>query len=256
MSDLPQPLTNLSTLYATDCKVSWASNTTLTIGTGQVRDSTNTYDIVSASTLTLNAATNGANGLDTGSLAASTWYAVFLIFDYSKNNPVACLLSTSSTAPVMPSLSSTGVTYNAFRFIGWQRTDGSSHFILSTILGNNKSRHHFWDSSISVLTAGAATTTTPFSVAAAVPPGATATSTKNVLLDVAFTPATAGDSVLLTPAGSVATQSALVSGSVAAVSQKMSINVPAVGITPTLQYKNSAASGSTSVFVRGFEYFI
>lgn len=69
--------------------------------------------------VTLNAATVGANGIDAGSLANSTWYYIYLI---SNGTTVASLLSTSATAPTMPS----GYLYK-YR-IGAQRTGGAATF--------------------------------------------------------------------------------------------------------------------------------
>ena len=83
----------------------------------------NNYVTARAVALTLNTAGSGVNGLDTGSLAANTWYAVWLIHNGSVVNS---LLSLSSTAPTMPG----GYTYKSR--IGWIRTDGSgSKFPLS-----------------------------------------------------------------------------------------------------------------------------
>lgn len=53
-----------------------------------------------AVSVVINATVNGANGLDTGSLAISTWYNVFLI---DNGTAVAGLASLSATAPTMPS---------------------------------------------------------------------------------------------------------------------------------------------------------
>lgn len=67
-------------------------------------------------------ATTGAGGLDTGSEAASTWYAVYSIY-----NPITnvdnCLLSLSATTPTLPS----GFTF-ANRF-GWIRNNASSNLL-------------------------------------------------------------------------------------------------------------------------------
>lgn len=76
------------------------------------------YQKVSAVSLTINSATSAANGLDTGTLAASTWYAVWAIWN---GTTVAGLLSANSTAPTMP----TGYTHKAR--IGWIRTDGTAN---------------------------------------------------------------------------------------------------------------------------------
>lgn len=68
--------------------------------------------------LTLNSAGTGANGLDTGSLAASTWYSVWVIHN---GTTAATLMSLSATAPTMPS----GYTHKAR--VGWIRTDGTAN---------------------------------------------------------------------------------------------------------------------------------
>ena len=70
--------------------------------------------------VTIDATTTGANGLDTGSLANSTWYAVYLIYNGSA---VAGLMSTSGSAPTLPG----GYTY--FTRYGWIQTDGSAHLL-------------------------------------------------------------------------------------------------------------------------------
>jgi len=70
-----------------------------------------------SSTITTSSA--GANGLDTGSMAANTWYAVWII-----HNPTtavtAAMLSTSASAPTMPS----GYTFK--HRVGWMRTQSGS----------------------------------------------------------------------------------------------------------------------------------
>lgn len=65
--------------------------------------------------------TSGANGLDTGSEAPSTWYSVWIIFAPA-TGVVASLLSTSATSPTMPS----GYTFKAR--VGWVRNDSAGNF--------------------------------------------------------------------------------------------------------------------------------
>lgn len=74
--------------------------------------------LVSGVSLSLNTSGAGANGLDTGSIAASTWYALWVI---DNGTTTASLLSLSSTAPTMPS----GYTHKAR--VGWIRTDGTGN---------------------------------------------------------------------------------------------------------------------------------
>jgi len=70
--------------------------------------------------LSASLAVSGANGLDTGSEAASTWYSVWVIYNQTTNT-LAALLSTSGTSPNLPA----GYTFQA-RF-GWIRNDASSN---------------------------------------------------------------------------------------------------------------------------------
>jgi len=161
------PIVNAGMLYINDMQVSVASDTTLSINAGICRDSENVIDMnlgnyagqgnpeVSEDSATvLNAAINGLNGLDSGSLANSTWYYVHVIADSANKNPVGTLLSTSRTAPTLP------FGYDSFRFIDIQRTDGSAHFLSNRNFGNNSIRTKYWDAAIAVLTNGTATSLT------------------------------------------------------------------------------------------------
>lgn len=74
---------------------------------------------VSSVNVACNFSTNGANGLDTGSYSASTWYFIWVI---SNGTTTACLGSTSSTAPTMPS----GYTFKMR--VGANQSNGSTQF--------------------------------------------------------------------------------------------------------------------------------
>lgn len=80
----------------------------------------------SSASVTINAASTGANGLDVGSLAASTWYYVWLI---DNGTAPAGILSLSSTAPTLPS------GYTFLCRCGAVRTDGSSIFLRTKQVG-------------------------------------------------------------------------------------------------------------------------
>lgn len=77
--------------------------------------------------VTINASTTGANGIDTGSLGASTAYFIWLISD---GTTTAGLLSLSATAPTMPS----GYTYKVR--VGATFTGGSSTLLRIIQKGN------------------------------------------------------------------------------------------------------------------------
>lgn len=76
--------------------------------------------ITSAYSVSINAGTTGANGLDTGALANNTFYHAYAIHDGST---WAGLLSTSATAPTMPG----AYTYKVR--LGAVKTGGSATFL-------------------------------------------------------------------------------------------------------------------------------
>lgn len=79
--------------------------------------------------LTANISASGANGLDTGAAAISTWYYVWAIYN-STSNTWASLLSASATAPTMPS----GYTYKVR--VGAIRNDAAGKLIRTLQYGN------------------------------------------------------------------------------------------------------------------------
>ena len=97
------------------------ASTTMTIAAGIATDSTGVrmMKLVSAISKTTSAwaAGTAAGGLDTGAIAASTWYHFFEIMNPA-TGAVDVLFSLSATAPTMP----TG--YTLFRRIGSMLTNG------------------------------------------------------------------------------------------------------------------------------------
>ena len=99
-----------------------------------LEDSSNNYVTARSVSLTINTAAVGANGLDTGTIAGSTWYSVWVI--RKPDGTTAGLISTSTTAPTMPS----GYTYKAR--IGWVRTDGTANkYPLSMVQMGRKAQY-------------------------------------------------------------------------------------------------------------------
>ncbi|HWR07738.1 MAG TPA: hypothetical protein VN379_12800, partial [Sporomusa sp.] len=84
------------------------SAATITAGTISLLNAVKNQYIASGVSLALNTAITGANGRDTGSLAVSTWYYLYVIYNPTTAT-VACLMSTNSTTPTLPS----GYTYFA-----------------------------------------------------------------------------------------------------------------------------------------------
>lgn len=120
------PILNLPELYMNGLGISndgTTPNTLLDVAAGACRDSTNVFDIVLSAAVKINSANTGVNGLDTGTIAASTVYAVHVISSPILGSVPAAMISLSSTAPTMP------YGYSQFRVIGYVKTDGSANFV-------------------------------------------------------------------------------------------------------------------------------
>jgi len=121
-----------------------------------LRDTSNYVYKASSVNLTVDITASGANGLDTGSEATSTWYYLWVIYN---GTTVAGLLSTSSTGPTMPS----GYTYKGL--VGAIYNDSGSDFDKmhqqgARVIATSKT----------ALSAGSATTATSVSLATMIPP--------------------------------------------------------------------------------------
>lgn len=260
----------LPRLYISGLQLSAATPTAATVicvAPGAARDSTNSIDMVVGLQnyfgidnpaalyngyqpgLFINSAVNGANGLDTGTIAASTQYAVYLIGDSRNYNNTAAVLSlTSNTAPLLPS------GYDSYRLIGFWATNSSSKFVYSDNKPQNMGGALTYSNSpaVSVLSGGNATSFTAMDLTtnSAIP----TTTLQNVIVTmlVTFTPAAVGDTVQFRPTGSTATGGlATITGTTAGIAQSQYINVIAgVGSSkPEIDYKVTSASDAVSVSV-------
>jgi hypothetical protein len=160
-------------------KMDWVSVASASIAAGTCRDSTDSANIVVPSLLTATITTAGANGLDTGSEASSTWYALYVI-DGPTVAP-ASLLSASFTAPTLPG------GYTVFRRIGAVYNDSGSNLLEFSQHGNGRDREIRYEGTHFFLSAGNATTFTVVAVTF-IPPTCT---TFDILID--FNPASSGN---------------------------------------------------------------
>lgn len=80
---------------------------------------------------TVNSSVSGAGGLDTGTVAASTWYYVYFIWGSTPGGNA--IMSLSPSSPVLPA------TYTHFAYAGAVRTDASSNFWNTLQVGNRTS---------------------------------------------------------------------------------------------------------------------
>lgn len=248
MTNTAIPIVFEPSLYVDGLAVSWVSTTALAMASGQCRDSTNIFDMVSDDALALSSATSGLGGLDTGAIAASTRYYVHLVTDQVSANPAGMMISLSATAPTLP------FGYNAFRRLGTVMTDGSAHFLKFYASGVDNVRYIQYDAPISVTitSSGTSAAYSAMDLSVAVP----AANFGRVLMNYAWTVNAAADTLGLTPAGATG-DFILVKGLVAAVQQTGQVNIlpQLASSVPKVSYKVSAGT-LNSLVVEGHEYYL
>lgn len=107
--------------YITGAQLTFATTTTVTVSAGTMADSTNAVQMALSGSHTLNMAASGAGGLDTGTIAATTWYAVVVINGTSGTT----VMATKETAgsPISPTMPS---GYTKYRYVGSIFSNGST----------------------------------------------------------------------------------------------------------------------------------
>jgi hypothetical protein len=252
------PIVNLGFLYKTGLAVSYGSATTVSVALGQCRDSTNTFDIVIPSLgqtapLTCSTTFVGANGLDTGTVAANTMYHLFALMDTTNLNHPALLLSKSATAPVLPSVN--GVTYSAFRLIDHVLTDGSANILKFYNSPGYSSIFKQYDTPISVLSSGNQTAYTAVDLSGAVP----LANFGRVKFQSTYVPNAAGQTAKVQATGATGDEYTI-NGIVASVAQTDLFDLlPLTSSSkPEVSYKVSVATSPAafSLAVVGYEFSV
>lgn len=133
ISAVPQAVPTASYLrgYLSGCILSndgVTPNTKLDVSAGIAMDSTNVF-LINLSATVINFGVTGAAGLDTGSIASSTWYHIYAIA--KADGTASAIASTSASTPnPMPS----GYIYK--RRIGSVRADVSAHLSTFSQIGD------------------------------------------------------------------------------------------------------------------------
>lgn len=248
MSNPNSPIVNAGFSYVTGLGMAYATTTTLTVATGQARDSTNVNDIINSASLTFTSTVVGANGVDVAALTTSSVYALYIIGSSVGKATTACLASLSATTPTLP------LNYDMFRRIGWIFSDGSSHIIkFWQIGGTGGGRKMYWDVAVSVLSAGTSTTYANVDLSTAVPP----LTSSEVNLIATYTPNSATNVAHMLIFGSTATNGMIEIGGGVAAAQVSNIVVPSALNTgkSEIQYKVQT-SDTLSLSVSGFTDYL
>lgn len=177
---------------------------------------------------------SGANGLDTGSEAGSTWYFLWVIA--KADGTVDSLLSLSSTAPTMPS----GYTFKAL--VGAIYNDGSSDFINISQVDGKVVR-----AELQVLANGSSGTYASISLIAALPSTA-----KTVHGTFGGVSAVSQADVEIAATSTGLGQKQMVSSSDTATSVKYTPYQLTLVEAQTMYYRRTA--NNCDVFVSGWEY--
>ncbi len=252
------PIINQPFLYMNGLQISndtTTPTTLLDIGVGQCRDSTNSIDIIVSAPLVINAAFLGVNGIDAGTLAASSLYYVYIVADQAGFNQPGAVISLSSTGPILPK-GQFPSNYSSWRLIGCVSTDSGIHFLPGYWSGNNNYRLFTFDApQATAITSGASSAYAPVSLIKWVP------LINNLPVNIAFsfTPAAASNALnmqgvnstgnAVTITGQVA--SVVVSGNATVLSQNIIVSTV---LTPEINYKVSG--GTVAINVAGFQMFI
>ena len=222
-------------------------NSIIDVSLGTTLDSTATYQIGSSIALTASLLVSGFGGLDTGTVAASTVYAVYLVADPVTLQASGIMFSLSLTGPLMP------FGYSAYALLGYVATDASSHILKGYWSDGDSARRVFiFDApQATAVTAGAATTYAGIALTKWLP----AQSNTLASLNVSFLPA-AASRVLDMQAGLAAGDQIIVTGQVAsvAVTQQIQLVAQLVSSVPTVNYKVSNADSNVAVNVAGYTY--
>ena len=238
--------TGLPPGYLDGLETSWTSVTTVAIAPGDARDSTNVHNIDPAGTVSAVITTAGVGGLDTGSEAASTWYALYIIDDTTNANAPAALLSASFSSPTMPA------GYDVFRRVGAVLNDSSSNLDKFYSRGSGRSRKFWFDNfdggtHAAVLTAGTATTDTAVVCSAFAPPSA-----RNLIIRWDLLASSGTYLFLLKYPGSTSNQ-LLVRNGVAVSPASIGRHEIICNTSQNIEYRVSNVAASLTLWVMGWE---
>lgn len=228
-------------------------NTLLDVAAGSCLDSTGTFQLTLPAAAKVNIATNGLNGLDTGTIAASKVYAVFLVADPVTLQSSGVMISLSYTAPLLP------FGYSAFARIGFVTIGAGSTIVKGYWNGNDNARRIFtYDAfQATAVTAGASTSYANVDLTKFVP----LINNLQTSIYTNFSANAAGDTLSLQCGNGTGDQQIITAPVVAGtahVTTLSTILAQTVAIStvnsPTINYKVSSGSDAVAISVAGYTF--
>lgn len=251
------PVVNARQYYINGLQLAYLTATTMTVTAGRCSNSTNVNDIsvglplnvaatqtgelpvdAGTGTVTINTATNGAAGLDTGAMANNTFYAVYAIGDSYGNNQGSACISANLTSPLLPA------GYDMSFRIGYIKSSGAAAILPFRQDGTGLDRWMWYDAAIATgVTAGASATYAAVDCSASLP----ANTPTMVNFLCVFTPTGTNDKLVLVPGTSTAAAGyATLSGTGAAVTGNLVCPTDSPS-TDAVDYKVTGSATAISV---------
>ena len=234
--------------YVNGLQLAYDTTTLLSVNAGDCNDSTLSFQMYTDG-LTINNATTGLNGVDTGTIAATTWYYVYIVGDSRGVNGTGGVMSLSSVSPAMPA------GFNTFRRLGAIYSNASSQFDIFTVVGNSTTRQIYYDATKSLLSGGSSTSFTAIDCSTIAPPIANTL----LILTLEFTPNAGGDTGAYRATGSSSTNGIPFAGTTAAKAQVYTPTNILSGVSSSgkseIDYKVTA-SGALTVLGVGYHFYV
>lgn len=192
MAHVPNvPIVNAGLEYINGLEIDYNAGTpTVTVNAGQCRDYTNTNDIILPESVIVSGLKVGANGVDVVifTSGAPAIYAVYAIGDSTDYYPGAALFSLDEDVPQLPK------GYDMYRRIGYVRSPlGTTNVSKWYQSGSSSTRVYYYDLPF------AQTLPSPLPTSYTLFNFQSPSKADLLILDIAFTPAVAGDLVEFLP---------------------------------------------------------
>ena len=229
-------------------------NTQLDIAAGTCLDSTGTFQLSSNASITINAANNGLNGLDQGTFAQATVYAVFLVADPVSLQTTGAMISTNLVTPLLP------FGYSAYALIGYAVTIGNAAHFLPAYWTDNDSNNRVctFDAPQSIPLAASGAATSYAAGATSLVHLVPAVNNLQVSLAYSFIPGNAAGDTLKFQGGASTGDQVTITGQVTTVHVTGNCTVLSQLVTgvPTINYEVTNAGDTAAASVAGFTFHL